>query len=197
MFCTAADFRHWWTSGSVLALGWLVHYVPYFLFSRVLFSITIYLPALPFKFMLLAAVCEHGHTLMKRWAGTRSDSSTAFPFPPLCLPPPPLPPPPHFLSPLQTSPPPLLPLSGGDICVVVLISFLVFAPFTYGYPALTQEQIDWPMVYDMGPPPPVTTATRALCLNTQLLAKQNLFHACWLLVNITSVFLLFLLRSIV
>jgi len=105
----AADFRHWWTSGSVLVVGWLVHYAPYFLFSRVLF-LHHYLPALPFKFMLLAAVCEHGYTLMKKL------------------------------------PRPLLPLYYlclVVICVVVLISFLVFAPFTYGYPALTREQLDW------------------------------------------------------
>ena len=61
-FCTVADFRHLWTSGSVLLVGWLAHYLPYFLLSRVLF-LHHYLPALPFKLMLLAAVCDHGHTL--------------------------------------------------------------------------------------------------------------------------------------
>ena len=65
VFCTAADFRHLWTSGGVLLVGWLAHYLPYFLLSRVLF-LHHYLPALPFKLMLLAAVCDHGHTLTKK-----------------------------------------------------------------------------------------------------------------------------------
>ena len=55
------EFWQWWTSGSVLIGGWVVHYFPYFLLSRILF-LHHYLPALPFKFMLLAAVCDHAHT---------------------------------------------------------------------------------------------------------------------------------------
>ncbi len=65
-FCLfAVEFHHWWTSGSVLVVGWLLHYAPYFLFSRVLF-LHHYLPALPFKFMLLAAVCEHSQAWVHR-----------------------------------------------------------------------------------------------------------------------------------
>ena len=54
----AADFVQWWTGGALLGVGWLLHYAPYFLLSRVLF-LHHYLPALPFKFMLMAVVFEH------------------------------------------------------------------------------------------------------------------------------------------
>lgn len=64
---SAGEFEKWWTRGSVLVVGWLVHYAPYFLLSRVLF-LHHYLPALPFKFMLLAAVCDHGYTWAKRYS---------------------------------------------------------------------------------------------------------------------------------
>eukprot|EP00731_Ephydatia_muelleri_P024850 Em0016g1121a len=53
-----ADFVQWWTGGALLGVGWLLHYAPYFLLSRVLF-LHHYLPALPFKFMLMAVVFEH------------------------------------------------------------------------------------------------------------------------------------------
>ena len=66
-FLPSAVFHHWWTSGCVLLVGWLAHYVPYFLLSRVLF-LHHYLPAIPFKLMLLAAVCEHLYVWLKRWA---------------------------------------------------------------------------------------------------------------------------------
>ena len=59
------EFVHLWTSGSVLLVGWAMHYLPYFLLSRVLF-LHHYLPALPFKFMLLAAVCEHAYLWAKK-----------------------------------------------------------------------------------------------------------------------------------
>ena len=59
------EFVHLWTSGSVLLTGWAIHYLPYFLLSRVLF-LHHYLPALPFKFMLLAAVCEHAYLWAKK-----------------------------------------------------------------------------------------------------------------------------------
>ncbi len=49
-----------------MLVGWVAHYLPYFLLSRVLF-LHHYLPALPFKFMLLAAVCEHGYTWLRGW----------------------------------------------------------------------------------------------------------------------------------
>ena len=49
----------------VLFIGWLAHYAPYFLLSRVLF-LHHYLPAIPFKLMLLAAVCDHLHSWLKR-----------------------------------------------------------------------------------------------------------------------------------
>ena len=49
----------------MLLVGWVVHYAPYFLLSRVLF-LHHYLPALPFKFMLLAAVCEHAYVWIRR-----------------------------------------------------------------------------------------------------------------------------------
>lgn len=74
LFCdfgASALFLQWWTSGGVLLVGWLAHYLPYFLLSRVLF-LHHYLPALPFKFMLLAAVCEHGFYWVSRskwWVG--------------------------------------------------------------------------------------------------------------------------------
>lgn len=29
------------------------------------------------------------------------------------------------------------------LCIAVVISFIVFAPFTYGFPSLTIEQIKW------------------------------------------------------
>ena len=64
-FRVSALFLQWWTSGGVLLVGWLAHYLPYFLLSRVLF-LHHYLPALPFKFMLLAAVCEHGFYWVSR-----------------------------------------------------------------------------------------------------------------------------------
>ena len=58
-------FDKWSGSGTVLLIGWLVHYVPYYLLSRVLF-LHHYLPALPFKLMLLAAVSDHAHSLVTR-----------------------------------------------------------------------------------------------------------------------------------
>jgi dolichyl-phosphate-mannose-protein mannosyltransferase len=60
-----AEFHQWWTSGIVLLVGWLAHYIPYFILSRVLF-LHHYLPAVPFKLMLLAAVCEHFYIWLKR-----------------------------------------------------------------------------------------------------------------------------------
>lgn len=106
---TQDAFQHWCSSGGVLLVGWVVHYAPYFLLSRVLF-LHHYLPALPCKFMLLAAVCEHAYVWIRS-----------------------LPRPLHTLYYL------LLLL----LCVLVLTSFLVFAPFTYGYPALSREEIQW------------------------------------------------------
>ena len=61
----SAVFQQYWTSGFVFVVGWLAHFLPYFLLSRVLF-LHHYLPALPFKFMILAAVCEHGFYWVNR-----------------------------------------------------------------------------------------------------------------------------------
>ena len=38
---------------------------------------------------------------------------------------------------------PLYYLSLVAVCATVMVSFFLFAPFTYGYPALTQDQINW------------------------------------------------------
>ena len=38
---------------------------------------------------------------------------------------------------------PLYYLSLVAVCAIVMVSFFLFAPFTYGYPALTREQINW------------------------------------------------------
>ena len=59
-------FEQWLTSGLFLAIGWIAHYLPYFFISRVLF-LHHYLPALPFKFMILAAMCEHGFAWVNKF----------------------------------------------------------------------------------------------------------------------------------
>ncbi|XP_064395458.1 protein O-mannosyl-transferase 1-like isoform X2 [Halichondria panicea] len=104
-----AEFEGWLTRGGVLVGCWLVHFLPYFLLSRVLF-LHHYLPSLPCQLMLLAALCDHLHI----WTNT-------------------LPPVLRMLYPLLV----IL------FCVCVVASFLVFAPFTYGFPSLSVEQIKW------------------------------------------------------
>ena len=66
----AADFMQWCTGGALLVIGWLIHYAPYFLLSRVLF-LHHYLPALPFKFMLMAVLCDHLLTWSRLQANKR------------------------------------------------------------------------------------------------------------------------------
>jgi dolichyl-phosphate-mannose-protein mannosyltransferase len=105
-------YQQYWTSGLVLIVGWAAHYLPYFLLSRVLF-LHHYLPALPFKFMLLAAMCEHGFL----WS-----------------------------SKIKWRPLLMIRLYKGlifVICLAVFSCFLLFAPFTFGYPSLTKSQIMW------------------------------------------------------
>jgi dolichyl-phosphate-mannose-protein mannosyltransferase len=104
-----AEFHQWWTSGIVLLVGWLAHYIPYFILSRVLF-LHHYLPAVPFKLMLLAAVCEHFYIWLKRFPG------------PISL---------------------LYHLLISLLLLSFFVSFIVFAPFTYGYPGLSRDQIEW------------------------------------------------------
>ena len=53
-----------------LLAGWAVHTLPYFVISRVLF-LHHYLPALPFKYMLLAALLEHTLNLLHRCSTRR------------------------------------------------------------------------------------------------------------------------------
>jgi len=53
------------TSGRLLLFGWLVHYVPFFFFGRLLF-LHHYLPALVFSIMLLAIVVDHASS---HWIG--------------------------------------------------------------------------------------------------------------------------------
>ena len=55
---SAVEFFQLSFAGPFLLAGWAVHTLPYFIISRVLF-LHHYLPALPFKYMLLAALIEH------------------------------------------------------------------------------------------------------------------------------------------
>jgi dolichyl-phosphate-mannose--protein O-mannosyl transferase len=60
-----AEFFQLSRSGALLFVGWLIHFLPFFFISRVLF-LHHYLPSLPFKYMLLAAMLEHFMNLMYR-----------------------------------------------------------------------------------------------------------------------------------
>lgn len=114
-------FQQWLTSGLVLIIGWAAHYLPYFILYRVLF-LHHYLPALPFKFMVLAAMCEHGFL----WA----NKSKLYP----------------KLVKLVYQ------LFIAVICLLVTLSFILYAPFTFGYPALSTPRIKslaWISTWDL------------------------------------------------
>lgn len=118
-----ADFMLWWTGGVLLGVGWLLHYAPYFLLSRVLF-LHHYLPALPFKFMLMAVVMEHLLTWSRQVLNRRFALLLWYSY--------------YVVTSFIT------------LCCV--ISFIVFFPFTYGYPALTRDQIlarQWKSTWDL------------------------------------------------
>lgn len=55
---SAGEFFQLSFAAPFLLAGWAAHTLPYFIISRVLF-LHHYLPALPFKYMLLAALIEH------------------------------------------------------------------------------------------------------------------------------------------
>ena len=128
------EFQQLWRSGSVLLVGWMVHYVPYFLLSRVLF-LHHYLPALPFKFMLFAAVCEHAHTMVQRSGmvvyPTMSCHIYTCRWPNMTF----------VLTPVYY-------FILSMFLVAIVASYLIFAPFTYGYPALSQDEIAWRLWVD-------------------------------------------------
>lgn len=58
------DWNHFTTIGEIFFIGYLFHYLPYFFSERTLF-LHHYLPAFAFKTLLLVAVLEHVHTILK------------------------------------------------------------------------------------------------------------------------------------
>lgn len=124
---SAGEFFQLSFAGPLLLAGWAVHTLPYFTISRVLF-LHHYLPALPFKYMLLAALIEHTLNLLHRYTLVCMQTPPPSEYPPTS---------PRRLPTLKRCSGPCL---LAAVVMSVLGGFVLFAPFVYATP-LTEEVI--------------------------------------------------------
>lgn len=113
------EWQQWWIGTAILLVGWLLHLSPYMAISRVLF-LHHYLPAVPFLCMFIAAMLEHVcyYCSHNRYGQIAVNIDL------------------YYCALFRISQ-----LLHVTMVMVVVYGFITFFPFSYGYPALSNEQV--------------------------------------------------------